>query len=121
VSTLTPRGAARSVPAKVGDIWYRVEGSHIGDEVYEGMELAWTSWICVKTTPSGAWFRCVEWRHVKQRFALTLGARAISRSRREALERLVARKVCHLRRLAFDTTVADDTLALARAALESTT
>lgn len=104
--------------AKVGDVWHRVEGSHIGDEVYAGMELMWSSWACIKTTPHGAWFECVEWPYKKSRFALTSGARAISRTKREALVRLIARKVCHLRMLNSETIAANDTLEVARAALE---
>lgn len=41
-------------PAAVGDIWHRVDGQHRGDEVYEGMELSWTTWRCEKTTARGA-------------------------------------------------------------------
>lgn len=101
-------------PAQVGDVWHRVDGSHIGDEVYEGMELAWTSWLCVKTTAQGAWFKCVEWSHKKQRFALTSGSRAICRTKHEALERLIARKVRHLRILSSEAIAAQDTLDVAR-------
>ena len=104
-------------PAQVGDVWHRVDGSHIGDEVYAGMELAWTSWLCIKTTAQGAWFKCVEWSHKKPRFALTSGSRAICRTKQEALERLIARKVRHLRILSNEAISAQDTLDVAQAAL----
>lgn len=104
-------------PAQIGDVWYRVEGSHIGDEAYEGMELMWSSWQCIKTTAQGAWFQSVEWSYKKQRFALTSGARFLSRTKHEALQRLIARKVRHLRILASETVAAQDTLDVARTAL----
>jgi hypothetical protein len=104
-------------PAQVGDVWHRVEGSHIGDEVYEGMELAWTSWLCIKTTAQGAWFACVEWSQKKPRFALTSGSRSICRTEHEALERLIARKLRHLHILSNEAITAQDTLEVARDAL----
>ena len=104
-------------PAQVGDVWHRVEGSPIGDEVYEGMELAWTSWLCIKTTAQGAWFKCVEWSFKLPRFALTSGSRAICRTKHEALERLIAKKVRHLRILSNEAISAQDTLDVARDAL----
>jgi len=106
--------------AQIDDIWYRVEGSHIGDEVYAGMELEWTSWKCVKTTAKGAWFKCVEWTYNgKLRFALTDGARAISRTKVEALEMLIDRKITQIRILHMNVTSAQDTLDVAKQALES--
>ncbi len=108
-------------PAAVGDIWHRVEGAWIdgGSEMYEGVKLEWTRWRCVKTTPRGAWFSCMEWPHKRQRFALTSGAKALSRTQREALKRLVARKVRQLRILEGQKTEAEDTLEIARAALSA--
>jgi len=106
-----------SKAAQVGDVWHRVVGSHLGDETYEGMELIWTSWRCIKTTLCGAWFKCDEWGYTKLKFALTVGSRSISRTKREALERLIARKVRHLRILHGETVAATDTLDAARAAL----
>jgi len=108
------------VKANIGDVWHRVEGSYIGEEVYRGMELSWTSWRCVSTTPKGAWFRCVEWNYQKPRFALTVGARALSRTKHEALQRLIARKIRHLSILENETVAAQDTLHVARAALAGT-
>lgn len=104
-------------PAHVGDVWHRVEGSHIGEERYEGMELAWTSWSCIKTTKRGAWFKCVELSFKGPRFALTSGSRFIVRTKHEALERLIARKERHLRLLASEAVAAQDTLDIAREAL----
>lgn len=102
--------------AKIGDVWHRVDGSHPGDEAYDGMELAWTAWVCIKTTARGAWFKCVEWSSKKPRFALTSGARAICRTKNEALERLVARKLRHLQILNSEIIFAKDTLDAAQAA-----
>ncbi len=104
-------------PAKVGDIWHRVDGSHLGDESYMGMELEWSAWRCVKTTKQGAWFARVGWGRPKPRFALTSGSRGIVRTEREALERLIARKKRHLQILHSETVCAQDTLEIAQAAL----
>lgn len=106
-------------PAAVGDVWHRVDGDWIddGSEVYQGMELAWTSWRCTKVTRCGAWFQCVEWSGDKPRFALTSGSKNLSRTQREALERLVARKVRQLEILRQQRAVAEDTLSMAREAL----
>lgn len=118
VETLPPkREQLGPSPTQVGDVWHRVEGSHIGDEVYQGMRLEWTSWRCIKTTPQGAWFKCVEWNYKKPRFALTNGARTICRTKREALERLIARKVRHIGILNGEVIAAQDTLDAARTAL----
>jgi hypothetical protein len=109
-------------PARIGDIWHRVEGTWIddGSESYQGMELDWTQWECVKTTLRGAWFVCIgRDRYMRKRFALTSGALALSRTEREALERLVARKVRQLKVLEGQKTVAEDTLEIAREALAS--
>ena len=40
-------------PIKLGDVWYRVDGQYVdhGNEIYEGMELVWTTWTAVKITP----------------------------------------------------------------------
>lgn len=114
---LATRERTGPLPAQVGDIWHRVDGSHIGDEVYQGMDLDWTSWRCVRTTPQGAWFECVEWSHRPERFALTSGAKAICRTQTEALERLIARKKRHLLILNSETVAAQDTLEVAREAL----
>lgn len=103
-------------PAQVGDVWHRVEGWPTGDEVYEGVELNWTTWKCVKQTPRGAWFKCVENRYSKQRFALTSGALALSRTKKGALDRLIARKKRHLNILRQESTMAQDTLDAALAA-----
>jgi hypothetical protein len=103
--------------AIVGDIWHKVEGSHVGEEVYRGMELSWTTWRCVSVTPKGAWFRCVEWSYKKPRFALTDGARSLSRTKHEALQQLIRKKVLHLRILENEMVVAQDTLRIARATL----
>ena len=104
-------------PAHLGDVWHRVEGWHIGEDVYGGMGLAWTSWLCIKTTAQGAWFKCVELNFKKPRFALTSGSRFIVRTKQEALERLIARKERHLRLLASEAVAAQDTLDIARDAL----
>lgn len=106
-----------SNPAKVGDIWHRVDGDYLGDETYDGMALAWTTWRCTKTTPRGAWFQCVEWPYKKLKFALTCGARSIHRTKVDALTSLVARKKRHLSILASQTTAAQETLDLARVEL----
>lgn len=104
----------KPLSAKVGDVWHRVDGSHLGEEVYEGMELKWTSWLCTKTTRKGAWFKCIEWSDKKPKFALTDGARSISRTKNEALNRLIARKMRHLQILRNEAVAAQDTLDAAR-------
>lgn len=116
------RAAAAAVKAAavvVGDVWHRVEGDWIddGSESYQSMALSWTTWRCTKATACGAWFSCIEWSHIRPRFALADGAKGLSRTKREALERLVARKVRQIRILEGQKTAADDTLAVARAAL----
>ena len=104
-------------PAAVGDIWHRVDGSHLGDEVYEGMELSWTTWRCEKTTPRGAWFVCTEWRARDRVFALTSCARNLHRTDVEALKALIARKRRQLVILNSQTVAAQDTLGIARETL----
>lgn len=113
--------SAKRTPA-LGDIYYRVDGECIDDgyEVYCGMELVWTRWEIVKLTPRGMWLRCLEWPRKKQRFALASGARWVSATREEALERLVARKRHQLSILDHQTTMAQDTLALATQQADST-
>jgi hypothetical protein len=108
-------------PAAIGDVWHRVDGDWIddGSESYQGMELAWTTWRCTKVTRCGAWFQCVEWRGRKPRFALTSGAKNLSRTQREALERLIARKVRQMKILEGQKTAAADTLTVARSALSA--
>jgi hypothetical protein len=104
-------------PAQAGEVWHRVDGSSLGEEVYMGVELDWTSWQCHKTTAHGAWFQCIDRANLTPRFALTSGARAIHRTKKEALERLIARKVSHLRILSSEAVFAQDTLDLARTVL----
>ena len=104
-------------PAAVGEIWHRVDGQHKGDEIYEGMELSWTTWRCEKTTPSGAWFVCTEWRARDRVFALTSGARNLHRTDVEALKALIARKRRQLAILDSQQAAAEDTLTLARETL----
>lgn len=102
-------------PAAAGDIWHRVDGQYRGDdEVYEGMELTWTTWRCEKTTARGAWFVCTEWRAKDRLFALTSCARNLHRTDVEALKALIARKKRQLRILESQKTAAEDTLAVAR-------
>lgn len=101
-------------PAAVGDIWHRVDGSHLGDEVYEGMELSWTTWRCEKTTARGAWFVCTKWRAEPSRFALTSGARNLHRTDVEALKALISRKKRQLVILNSQKVAAEDTLGIAR-------
>jgi len=106
---------------QVGDIWYRVDGEWIddGSEQYVGMELGWTSWRVTRITPRGAWFQCVERHWRKPRFALASGARWISPTKEEALERLVARKRRHLEIISQQEVEATETLSLAKAALSA--
>lgn len=108
-------------PAAVGDIWHRVDGYHLGDEVYEGMELSWTTWRCDKVTKCGAWFVCTEWRAGRgtrwTRFALTSGARNLHRTDVEALKALIARKQRQLVILNSQKVAAEDTLGVARETL----
>lgn len=107
----------RPKPAAVGDIWHRVDGSHLGDEVYEGMELSWTTWRCEKVTKCGAWFVCTEWRARDRVFAATSGARNLHRTDVEALNALIARKRRQLVILNSQTVAAQDTLGIARETL----
>lgn len=104
---------------KVGDILYRVDGVWIddGSEVYIGMELGWTTWRVTKLTPRGAWLSCIEHHWKKQRFALASGARWVSATKTEALERLVARKRRHLEIVRHQEVMANETLKLAKEAL----
>ena len=104
---------------KVGDIWHRVDGTHIddGSETYQGMELSWTRWKVVKVTPSGAWMKCIEWPYKKQRFALSVGARWVSRTKAGALQGLIARKRRHIAIVENQAVTARETLALAESAL----
>ncbi len=106
-------------PAAVGDIWHRVDGAWIdtGSEVYEGMELSWTTWRCEKVTKCGAWFVCTEWRTRDRLFAATSGAKNLHRTDVEALRALIARKRRQLAILHGQKTAAEDTLALARETL----
>ena len=104
-------------PAAVGDIWHRVDGSYLGDEVYEGMELSWTTWRCEKTTTRGAWFVCTEWRARDRVFALTSGARNLHRTEVESLKALIARKRRQLVILNGQTVAAQDTLGIAQETL----
>ena len=108
--------AAKKGPT-IGDILYRVDGEWIddGSEVYQGMELCWTTWKVVRLTPCGAWLQCVERHWKKQRFALASGARWVSRTRDEALQSLVARKRRQLAIITQQTTMAQDTLAAVEA------
>lgn len=104
-------------PALLNDLWHRVDGSWIddGSESYAGMELSWTTWRCVRLTRCGAWFQRCEWPHnAKPRFVLTLGARNLHRTKREALEALIRRKRRHLAILEGQKTAAEDTLQAAR-------
>lgn len=102
--------------AKVGDVWYRVEGEHLGEDSYAGMTLSWQTWRCVRTTPRGAWFSCIEWSYMKPKFALTSGSKKLFRTKRDALAGLIGRKVRHLRMLNGEVVAAQDTLDAARAA-----
>ena len=85
------------------------------------MELRWSCWTCHKTTPKGAWFKSSVWSGAKPRFALTIGARVFSRTRQEALDRFIARKQKQLDILHEQTVTAQETLAVARAALAELT
>lgn len=107
---------------QLGDIWHRVEGSHIddGSETYQGMELCWLQWRAVKLTPSGAWFQCIEHHWKKPRFALNDGARWVSRTKADALAGLIARKKRHIAIVEFQAETAREVLALAMAALAET-
>jgi len=106
-------------PPQVGDIWHRVDGAWIddGSETYCGMELEWQQWRVTKVTPAGAWFQSVEWPYKKQRFALSIGARWVNRTKAEALERLIARKRRHIAIVEHEAITARETLALAKDAL----
>lgn len=108
---------AESKPAVIGEIWHRVDGQHKGDEIYEGMELSWTTWRCVKTTPRGAWFVCTEWRARDRLFVLASGARNLHRTDVGALKALIGRKKRQLRILDSQKTAAEDTLEVARLTL----
>jgi hypothetical protein len=107
----------KSKPAKIGDIWHRVEGYHIGDEVYEGMKLEWSMWVCTKTTTKGAWFNCLKFGY-KKTFALTIGSRKISRTKKESINRLIHRKRRHISILEWELEAAKDTLELAKKELD---
>lgn len=104
---------------KIGDVWYRVDGVWIddGSESYCGMELQWQQWRVTKVTPSGAWFQSIEQPYKKQRFALTNGARWVSRTKADALSGLIARKLRHIKIVQFQATTASETLDLAKEAL----
>lgn len=104
-------------PAAVGDIWHRVDGSHLGDEVYEGIELSWTTWRCEKVTKCGAWFVCTEWRARDRVFSATSGARNLHRTDVEALKALIARKNRQIRILEGQARAAEDTLTVAMVTL----
>jgi len=109
-------------PAAVNDLWHRVDGTWIddGSEAYAGMELDWTTWRCIKTTPRGAWFQRCEWpQNAKPRFVLTRGARNLHRTKREALEALIHRKRRHLAILDGQKMAAEDTLLTAQSALKA--
>ena len=103
-------------PIKLGDVWYRVDGQYVdhGNEIYEGMELVWTTWTAVKITPCGAWFECNE-LFAKRRFALAHSSRSIHSTKEKALDSLIARKRRHLEILRQQVISADDTLRLALA------
>jgi hypothetical protein len=109
--------AAIHVPA-IGDILHRVDGQCIddGSETYQGMELFWTTWRVVRLTPCGAWLQCVERHWKKQRFALSSGARWVSRTQEEALQALIARKRRQLAIVSQQEVMAQETLELATAA-----
>ena len=104
---------------QVGDIWHRVDGSHVddGSETYQGMELEWQRWRVTKLTPAGAWLQCVEWPYKKQRFALSSGARWASRTKAEALIGLIARKRRHIAIVEHQAEAARETLLLAQGEL----
>lgn len=104
-------------PAAVGDIWHRVDGSHLGDEVYEGMELSWTAWRCEKVTKCGAWFVCTEWSARDRVFSLTSCAKNLHRTDVEALKALIARKQRQFVILNSQKVAAEDTLGVARETL----
>lgn len=109
-------------PLKVGDIWYRVDGSMLGDEVCEGYELQWEEFRCERLTPSGGWFRSVQWGHYKKpRFALAIGCRWLRPSQTEALQALIARKRRQLVILSSQQAFAQETLELATHALRQLT
>jgi len=106
----------------VGDIWYRVDGSPIGEEADTDFELNWEEWQVAKVTPHGAWFRCLTRpykTYSKLRFADALSSRKLHRTKREALESLVARKRRHLAILEWQRHGAEQTKALASAALKA--
>lgn len=104
---------------QVGDIWHRVDGSYVddGSETYQGMELEWKQWRVTRVTPAGAWLQSVEWPYKKQRFALSSGARWVSRTKAEALSGLIARKRRHIAIVEHQAETARETLLLAQAAL----
>lgn len=104
----------KSEAPQVGDIWHRVDGS----KSYQGMELDWKTYRVTKVTPRGAWFMPEKHHYVqpKLRFALTSGARWISRTKEEALQRLIARKRRHLAILSSEQQAAEDTMAAAKEA-----
>lgn len=107
---------------QLGDIWHRVEGSHIddGSETYQGMELCWLQWRVAKVTPAGAWLHCVEQPWRKQRFALNDGSRWVSRTKADALAGLIARKRRHIAIVEHQAEAAREVLALALAAVDET-
>lgn len=106
----------------IGDILFRVDGTWIddGSEIYVGMELSWTTYRVTKVTPCGAWTQCVERNWDKPRFALASGARWVSTTKKEALERLIARKRRHLAIISQQEVEATETLKMAQEALEGT-
>lgn len=105
---------SKNPPLNVGDVWLRVSGSMVGEEICEGYELSWEEWRCERVTKCGGWFRSVEWGHYKKlRFALASGALWLSRSKEEALRRLIARKRRHLAILSGERAFAEATLEMA--------
>ena len=115
--------AAHTPGLQIGQILFRVDGAWIDDgtEIFQGMELMWTTWRVVKVTQCGAWLKCVEHHWKKQRFALASGARWISTSKEDALQRLVMRKRRHISILEQQNTCARETLALAQEAIKKAT
>lgn len=97
---------------KIGDIWYRAEGRYIdsGYDTYAGMEIDIQEWTVVRLTPCGAWLKRQNYWHRKEKFALSSGARWVSRTKKQAVENLIHRKKRQLTILRNHTTVAQDTL-----------
>jgi hypothetical protein len=98
---------------KVGDVWYRVTGSPIGEYISEGVELSWEEWRVSRLTPCGCWLKCLTWPHQRDRFSLDLCGRFASPTKAGALAQLIARKNRHLAILRSQQAEAEITLDLA--------